>query len=661
MELSKHIIGIQGVLLKCSKEIELDFTKINFKEGNEERILRITTEMKNFLTDKRLSSKELNELVFFLALNTEYKKLLPDINEHSHLKGIIPKLSKYLLATICFQLNLVHQYGYVIECFPLDLIEELLDQVVQCLKCLKRKIHIKCAFIILNSLMRKLTVLQGNTKSEIQDLIDDLVPVVSVILRNLVLVEADRVKGTEMQNVYKEIGLILLNLLQLLLTINNNDPALRKLLNTFITITGDVVKCVTLNIYVSWAEIEYNEDNLQAVISGRGYEVIEKYQELDMASELVGMLKTISRKPKTIAERILEADVASIIKMVNKCDEHQKFWFKALIKKNVFSDEEIVDCLDRWYNLSDIETVEVLLKLRPKTSKHKKLVFKCASVLTLEDLKKVLIFYLYAERWHWNDNIVDQLVPLFNQINGNLTVEKQKDLIELILQNPSQFIQHLFQNAFRHSQELKDIFKLLKEQSEIGLKFLIELFKENPISGQNFSNYIQFINCIIETEFYSWPFLVEQVFLPLIKKSEKNSEELKFLTQIFSNFQHLKCELPMQMILFEYFLCVAAENRCKSFLEFEYLKQEITDCAVMYLSAICDNLQGTIALYESFPSLGAGLQDPWTSYYKALLWENPSAVSLLDHLLPNFHLTQNLEGSKNFANLLKVVFLTFQD
>lgn len=59
------------------------------------------------------------------------------------------------------------------------------------------------------------------------------------------------------------------------------------------------------------------------------------------------MLSTIARKPKTITERILEADVPTIIKMVNGKDEHQKLWFRALLNNQVFSNPKIVECIER--------------------------------------------------------------------------------------------------------------------------------------------------------------------------------------------------------------------------------------------------------------------------------------------------------------------------
>lgn len=60
------------------------------------------------------------------------------------------------------------------------------------------------------------------------------------------------------------------------------------------------------------------------------------------------MLKSIARKPKTIAERIQEADSSTIVKMVDDAGEHQILWFRALLNMQALSDVKVIECVERY-------------------------------------------------------------------------------------------------------------------------------------------------------------------------------------------------------------------------------------------------------------------------------------------------------------------------
>lgn len=87
---------------------------------------------------------------------------------------------------------------------------------------------------------------------------------------------------------------------------------------------------------------------MQIVVATSAYLVVEKYQKNKLATELITMLKSIGRKPKTITERIQEADVSTIVKMVNDAGEHQILWFRALLNVQALSDVKVVECIERY-------------------------------------------------------------------------------------------------------------------------------------------------------------------------------------------------------------------------------------------------------------------------------------------------------------------------
>lgn len=93
-----------------------------------------------------------------MAINTNFKRNLPDSDQYCHLIGIVPKLSKCLLANTCFNLNLIKNYLWLIKKLPLELTEELLDQAIDCLKHMKAKKLLSCSYNIIAAVIRKLSV-----------------------------------------------------------------------------------------------------------------------------------------------------------------------------------------------------------------------------------------------------------------------------------------------------------------------------------------------------------------------------------------------------------------------------------------------------------------------------------------------------------------------
>lgn len=121
-------------------------------------------ELQKYLTSKyyvkngkvnRIFNKELENIVFFLAINTVYKKTLL-LEDCAHLMNVIPPLSKCLFANIVYGLDLCEYYCMAIEKLPLCIGTELLDEAIQCLKKSIPKVHLEYASMFLKSSARKL-------------------------------------------------------------------------------------------------------------------------------------------------------------------------------------------------------------------------------------------------------------------------------------------------------------------------------------------------------------------------------------------------------------------------------------------------------------------------------------------------------------------------
>ncbi|CAG9772403.1 unnamed protein product [Ceutorhynchus assimilis] len=668
MELNNNLIGVQSVLANCVKHTG-EFTKINYSSGNERHLLHVTTELALFLNKKHLleenkvlpeNLKALNEIIFFLAINTEFERPLSNMEDYAHLIDIIPRLSKCVFANICFGLDLVESYGYVIEKFPLEITEEFLDAAIDCLRKGKQEDQFNNEFIILRAVVSKLRQIELSYKTE--DTVADIVKVSTIIIRNLTSYTRDQAKSMKISKVYRDMGFSLLKLLDFLLYMDENNKVLQILLASIVSIACDIIKSVTLEVFCSWVEVEYESEPLQAVIAHKAYLVKEKYQGNKIASELTGMLCSIARKPKPIAEQILDANIPTMIKMVDQNDEYQKLWFRALLNTPVFLNKLSLACIERWWNICDESCLNSLLKYPlPGEPEKRQLIIKCTSNLNSEDLSRYLYMHFNREHFKWKEIIDNQLILIFNKSQQNISEEDLKQILLLILQNAKAFFKHFYETAFKRSSELIKVFDLIKhiaEVNNIGLEVLMEVLNENVPSSDNLNNYIQLFDTMIKSHYYTYELLVTNVILTLIEKFKNEGclEELNCCLRILKHFQHLKCPLSKEIELFEYFLTCQAEYRCKSFLEFELIREEITHHCVEYLLHKCLAFRELEGKRESFSHIGANLNDPWSNYYKNLFLSQEN-ISFLDWVLPNLDFSNYQENrvDENFTKLLKVL------
>lgn len=121
---------------------------------------------KNYLKDKKVNTtfnKELEDIVFFLALNIVYKKPLV-LEEYAHLMNIIPPLSKCLFANVVYGLDLCPYFCSVIEKLPLQNGAELLDEAIQCLKKSIPKFNLEFTIMFLRTAANKLESTEYSTQ-----------------------------------------------------------------------------------------------------------------------------------------------------------------------------------------------------------------------------------------------------------------------------------------------------------------------------------------------------------------------------------------------------------------------------------------------------------------------------------------------------------------
>ncbi|XP_030758370.1 uncharacterized protein LOC115884060 [Sitophilus oryzae] len=667
MELNSDIIGLQGVILTVKSKIG-ELSSINYSGGNEEKLNVIVEELRKYFTNKgyykeskinEKSTKELNNLIFFLALNTSFKNH-PNFAENPHLINIIPQLSKCVLANVCFDLKLFPQYCYLIENMPLDLTQELLDQIIECLKKTKPSEYLEIAFSLLKAVVNKLSNEEISNKTE--DTIDDIIIVTGLILNNLTGLFTDQMETMIKKQIYVHMGFTLLKLLDLLLYIDENIVALTKIVNSVISVTCIIVKSVTLDIFCEWAEVEYIDRSLQVVVAEKAYHTISKYQKCKLASELVSLLGNIARKPKTLMEQIQEADTETIIKRINAEDENQKAWFKALLNTSVFNNTDALECLNKWWMLCDESDVDRLLSL-PKNTQNKGLILKCAGNLQLDGLKRILTIYFHRQKFIWKEDIQNETTLLFNQHQNDFSEQDLKNILLLILQNAELFFKHFYTAAFNTNLSVYNkVFEITNEIIKIdhvGINIIWKVLEENEPKCENINKYINFIENLLHTQCYTWDYIVSNIILRLINKHKVSTGSLEGLSSsltIFKHFSHLSCEFTRELELFEFILICASEYRCKSFVDFNSANEEVTRHCIDYILQKCRYFKEKSFHKDHVSIIGHHLDDPWSNYYKSSAFANEHST-LLNYIIPNFELSCYTEGKadQNFSSLIKVL------
>ncbi|XP_060536372.1 uncharacterized protein LOC132708215 [Cylas formicarius] len=667
MELNSDLVGVQGILYSCLKRVG-DFTKINCKNGKEEKILLVVSELGKFLCNKNYLcdgnvvpkfTKELEDFTFFLALNTKFKKELVS-EDYPHLIGILPPLSSCLFANICYGLDLCTQYGSIMSRFTIEVTQEMLEEISYCLSNSKPDEQLK-AFIFLKAAAKKLYLTEFT--NQIESSIENIVSASNDVLKNLNGIGVSYAKEMKEKEIYQHMGLIMLNLLDLLLDIDENTLSLRRFLECLFATTCNTFSSVSLNVFCTWAEVKYEDQPLQLIVAGRAYLVIEKYRNIDLATELISMLSTIAKKPKTINQLIDEADLSTIISKVSKADAHQHKWFKALLKYNIFHDDNAWQCVEQWYHLCDETDFKKLLNqpVGDNKSRYRNIIQKCASNLSSEFLKRTLIGELWHKDFQWHEDTQDRLVLTFNRMEAQLKETDLKDLLLLLFENVSLFFRHLYLVTFNGSQISSQVFNLTADIASInnvGLENIKVLFGENQPTDQNVSGYVKLFEAINSCGSFSWDTIILDILLPFLQKyrSDKALDTLCSCLQLLKHFGEVNLNLTTEQKIFQELLVCSAENRWRSFLQFANEKEGIVKNCVEFILKRIDfltsNKQDQLVNMVSVEYIN----DPWSMYYKEL-HTGEVRPSLIGCILPNIELTSYYQENpdESFTHLMKIL------
>ncbi|XP_044257876.1 uncharacterized protein LOC123006969 [Tribolium madens] len=629
MNLNDDFISIQGIVLSAEKNAG-SLKRIKYRGGNESIILNMISEFhkffssKNYMKDNKINEvfeKQLTEICVFLILNTELQRPVED-SEFQHLINIVPQLSPCLLANVIMGLDLNKYFCKALLRFDLDVIEELLVEIIPCLKKCKPKIHIQTAQEYLKLIIVKLSLKNEAWSENCEKLCDSA----SQILLNLTGLHGDQLQNIKLDSVYQCMGFTILNLLDLLLMCEEKNKALTPLIEKLTKTCCSIMMAVTLDVFCSWAEVEYEGEPLQTSIAGKSYLFINKYQKNPLAKELIAMLGTIAQKPKTIDDLILQADVPTIISKINQVDSSQKQWFRALLNTQVLKCEKSIKCVEQWAHLCTVSDVTLLLDMGvlSKDPRAKKVVIQCASTLELNDLILVSTRHFHKNGIvsNFREDLRQDLVLFFNKIKDGEVFSKELHL--LLLQNPEQTLSWVFSECLKntfYSENLIDVWPCLKEVltiGDFGLNILKKEISGNFPTDQTWKNHSELLNALIRAEIFSTEKIVTGVLLPLLQSAHKeaNYQLLKNGLIVLKDLQgHIFVKQENESF-FQFIFDVMKSCRC-NFLNFDSLKQEIVRQTVDVIEKWCD-VRHVVQLDSC--------EDFFVSFYYKKIFESDSDV-----------------------------------
>ncbi|XP_072394292.1 uncharacterized protein [Diabrotica undecimpunctata] len=663
MNLTSDLIRIQGILSNLIKNTG-EFTKVNYRGGNEDVILTVMLEIQSFLksrnyvTEKNIPNTiydmQLQDIVLFLALNTSYKHSL-NMEEYSHLINITPPLSKCLFANVVYGLDLCKYYCTVIEKLPIKHSVELLDEVSQCLKKSTPDIHLKYANMFLTATANKIS--STTYSSEVEDDVSNLCEVTNLILMNLSGMYTNQIKDWKKVKIYNHMGHCLLAFFQLLLRCDENLTLLRQFLENVMRFCTFIIKNVTVDVFISWAETDVDDENLQMLISNKGYLVLERYQKLSESKDLVAVLGSLAKKPKSITEQIHEADIGKMINKINKMDRDQINWFKALIRTQIFENEESAKCVKKWHHLCDKEDVSQLLNwcVQKKTPQSVELTVKCLSTLDLEKLTAVATTYFYKNKFIklQSSDVAKTLRSLLNKAKEDSDVENDlaKEILILFMQQPVIVLPFLYEECIKNSfytNVLKKTFEVLKDIikiDNIGVTTLLAVFDSQPPNEHTINNCIQLFKQLMEIGIFNND-VVLTILGSMLKKHHEEGR-LEVVDLVLQMFLGDYLSLPIMedtKELLKLILTIMNKNRC-TFLTFDSLKMEI----VRHTVDICCDVFKPGYNYEVDITIAD--EDHFTRHYRTFLISGKQQ-KLSDDICGDFKTDQ---PNSNLYGLLKAL------
>ncbi|XP_034193492.2 uncharacterized protein LOC117610343 [Osmia lignaria lignaria] len=546
-----------------------------------------------------INSEKCIEAYKYLLLNTNFKnqeRLAEDII-YGHLVDMCPPLSPYLLVQIMWSLEyekiLIASLLYV----PFDLCTEILKIVTKCIDKLPFQRSVEVTYHLIFIIYSKFLELKecgmqsGSVKESIQDLL------ISFEEFLLLLTNSESPYLTELLGLkkYERHGIMLKKLICTIrkcLKKENNESFVSKDLEKLYQITfgkEPFIKCenmiventistlnqqltnillnkikeIDCNIYLSWAELDDEENNmisLQRSIGLECYYFIEFMKNDEHLSEnthLIECLQQLSSKPDPKQSNF----VLNLQELCCAISDGKKELMKELLCRYKEWDRSILDFVYNNRSLLDKNDILILLKylthvFSQSTEEDLKefsntLVTKLVALQSVPDIYEIVIMYLikYDGKNYLESPHTEEVFNDFIKRNANLqTPMVLKTVLLFLLKNPKTVLTIFVKITIGHPQyenimiSAKDLLLLspfMQISEDNNELFLTNILRTICIENfeWNAKKFMDFIQVVLDGSIIKIHNLINSVFIPYLKEDIFNVSNLNSILNSIRKLQ----------------------------------------------------------------------------------------------------------------------------
>lgn len=546
-----------------------------------------------------INNEKCIEAYKYLLLNTNFKnqeRLAEDIT-YGHLVDMCPPLSPYLLVQIIWSLEyekiLITSLLYI----PFDLCTEILKIVTKHIDKLPFRRSVEVMYHLISIIYIKFLELKecgmqsGNVKESIQDLL------ISFEEFLLLLTNSESSYLTELLGLkkYERHGVMLKKLIYTIrkcLKNENSDNFVSKDLEKLYRITfgkEPFIKCenmiventistlnqqltnillnkikeIDCNIYLSWAELDDEENSmisLQRSIGLECYYFIEAMksdEQLSQNTHLIECLQQLSSKPDPKQSNF----VLNLQELCCAISDGKKELMKELLCRYKEWDRSILDFVYNNRSLLDKNDILILLKylthvFSQSTEEDLKefsntLVTKLLALQSVPDIYEIVIMYLikYDGKNYLESPHTEEVFNDFIKRNSNLqTPMVLKTVLLFLLKNPKTVLTILVKITIGHPQyenimiSAKDLLLLspfMQISEDNNELFLTNILRTVCIENfeWNAKKFMDFIQVVLDGSVIKTHDLINNVFIPYLKEDIFNVSNLNSILNSIRKLQ----------------------------------------------------------------------------------------------------------------------------
>ncbi|XP_014254904.1 uncharacterized protein LOC106669713 [Cimex lectularius] len=557
MEFDNICTVVQGLFKSLETKLNKKLAEIDPSLDHEDYIFEIIEGLTETIKEHELDGLQLKKVHMLLLLNSDFSNinLLDEDKNFCHVLNVLPKISKYLYFQLVTQMKWHNYLREVVLHFP----EVIVYEIVHSINDYMNYISLDCAlaffYSLIDGMLNKILHIQNTCKYRTQKFVKLFVPLVQYNFNELIDgANWDRDKK------YQYLGYTVRMYLDLV------ESCVKKLQNPefspdpfyeanvnytyskwgmtssttnwgyyclrFVATKADeFVKLVSVDIYISWTEVEVKDavgKTLQMSIRETAYTCQEAirtiqhlYDVIPGLSSLDSCLATIAVRPVTEDEEIKEADANTIVINLLNPKRTQIKWLRGLIEKGIFESATYMKVIADNSSLIDYDTSLLLI--------NKAFEYLETNSVDPNDLATIRqTIFISVKSLKRSDQTL--LLARFCELYGN-----KSPLIGPDFHNrATQFFNRLVNDDSKKQEFYNEVICLAIESREMFIRRALDECWSSKAKTTLIMEYIEFVSpiCLIISEETGLPLILTKVISLLDEM--KNSPEA-----IHDNFVHL--------------------------------------------------------------------------------------------------------------------------